>query len=396
MGHVRVLDISEAKCYMTKLIDVQTFSQRIHDSPADGVISVAGAGSLGIAWLFSVPGASRTVLEVIMPYGTKSMIDFLGYEPTQYVSVDTAIDMARRSYRRALEIKETDTPKIGLGCTATIATDRPKRGQHRCCIATWNESGRVSYDLLFEKGFRDRAGEEEIVSALLLQALADVCGLNPEITLGSESGLELDVRRQKHEHPILRLLSGDVNNVNVDPSGQTEIDVSPGNLLLPGSFRPFHQGHRMLADVASEMVGHEIAYELSVSNVDKPDLGMDEICQRISQFRSIGTLVLTIADTFYKKAALFPGTIFVVGWDTAVRIVESKYYHGGHVDMLQSLAFIWSGGCSFLVAGRISNGMFKTLQDIDIPQGFEPMFSAIPESKFRQDISSTNLRQDDC
>lgn len=381
---------------MTKIIDVQTFSQQIHDSPVDGVISVAGAGSLGIAWLFSVPGASRTVLEVIMPYGSKSMIDFLGYEPTQYVSVDTAIDMARRSYKRALEVKENDTPKIGLGCTATIATDRPKRGQHRCCIATWNESGCVTYDLLFEKGFRDRAGEEEMVSALLLQALADVCELNPDITLGSEPGLELDVCRRKHEHPISRLLSGDVNNVNIDPSGETELDVSPGNLLLPGSFRPFHEGHRLLANVASELLGHEIAYELSVSNVDKPDLEMKEICQRARQFRSIGTLVLTSADTFHKKAALFPGTTFVVGWDTAVRIVEPKYYQGDYVDMLQALAFIWSSGCSFLVAGRIYNGTFKTLQDIDIPQGFEPMFSAIPESQFREDISSTNLREGDC
>jgi hypothetical protein len=235
-----------------------------------------------------------------------------------------------------------------------------------------------------------------MVSALLLQALADVCELNPDITLGSEPGLELDVCRRKHEHPISRLLSGDVNNVNIDPSGETELDVSPGNLLLPGSFRPFHEGHRLLANVASELLGHEIAYELSVSNVDKPDLEMKEICQRARQFRSIGTLVLTSADTFHKKAALFPGTTFVVGWDTAVRIVEPKYYQGDYVDMLQALAFIWSSGCSFLVAGRIYNGTFKTLQDIDIPQGFEPMFRAIPESKFREDISSTNLREGDC
>ena len=49
---------------MTKIIDVQTFSQQIHDSPVDGVISVAGAGSLGIAWLFSVPGASLSLIHI--------------------------------------------------------------------------------------------------------------------------------------------------------------------------------------------------------------------------------------------------------------------------------------------------------------------------------------------
>ena len=204
------------------------------------------------------------------------------------------------------------------------------------------------------------------------------------------------VRKGQHSDPISRLLSGDVSSVNIDPNGRMSLDISPGKLLFPGSFKPFHHGHQTLARVASELIGEEVSYELSVSNVDKPDLVKTEIHQRISQFRSIGTLVLTSADTFRKKATLFPGAIFVVGWDTAVRLLEPTYYEGSYKDMLQALAVMWSDGCRFLVAGRVCNGTFKTLQDIGVPQGFEPMFQAIPESRFREDISSTDLRTSDC
>ena len=119
----------------------QDLVQKIHDSPPQAVLAVSGAGSQAVAWLLGVAGASRTILEVVVPYGSLSMIDFIGHEPSQYVSVETATDMARAAYNRALRLRESPLPVVGLGCTATIATDRPKRGEHRCCIATWDETG---------------------------------------------------------------------------------------------------------------------------------------------------------------------------------------------------------------------------------------------------------------
>ena len=119
----------------------QDLVQKIHDSPPQAVLAVSGAGSQAVAWLLGVAGASRTILEVVVPYGSLSMIDFIGHEPSQYVSVETATDMARAAYNRAVRLRESTVPVVGLGCTATIATDRPKRGEHRCCIATWDETG---------------------------------------------------------------------------------------------------------------------------------------------------------------------------------------------------------------------------------------------------------------
>ena len=60
--------------------------------------------------------------------------------------------------------------------------------------------------------------------------------------------------------------------------------------------------------------------------------------------------------------------------------------------MLTALAEIWALGCRFLVAGRALEGAFRTLAEAAIPAGFSPLFQALPESAFRADISSTELR----
>ena len=102
--------------------DFRDLVRKIHDSPPQAVLAVAGAGSEAVAWLLGVAGASRTLLEVLVPYGSLSMIDFIGHEPSQFVSVETATDMARAAYNRALLMRESPVPVLGLGCTATIAT----------------------------------------------------------------------------------------------------------------------------------------------------------------------------------------------------------------------------------------------------------------------------------
>ena len=72
--------------------------REIHGSPSQAVVVVSGAGSQAVAWLLGVAGASRTVLEVVVPYGRLSMIGFLGSEPDQFVSPETARAMARAAY----------------------------------------------------------------------------------------------------------------------------------------------------------------------------------------------------------------------------------------------------------------------------------------------------------
>ena len=371
---------------------VQDIVTRIHGSPQQAVMAVSGAGSQAIAWLLGVPGASRTLLEVVVPYGRESMLDFLGFEPEQFVSEDTARSMARAAFRRARRLREKDVPLLGLACTATIATDRTKRGEHRCYVAIWDDFQWTAYNLRLDKGRRDRAGEEEVVSKLVLQAMARACGVEEDLELGLTAADVIETRRRTHPDPLELLLSGEAGTVTVSSDGRMAVDEPVRAALLAGSFNPLHQGHDALARAASEILGTEVMFEISVTNVDKPPLTAEVVKHRLSQFQDKAAVVLTRADTYHKKAALFPGCTFVIGWDTAVRLVAPRYYGGDESAMVSALVDIWALGCRFLVAGRETDGKYRTLADVAVPQGFGRLFQSIPESSFRVDISSTALR----
>ncbi|MCB0030223.1 MAG: hypothetical protein KDE28_20065, partial [Anaerolineales bacterium] len=100
------------------------------------------------------------------------------------------------------------------------------------------------------------------------------------------------------------------------------------------------------------------------------------------------------APTFIGKARLYPGTTFVIGFDTAVRVPMAKYYDNSEQKMLASLAEIRELGCHFLVAGRADkDGHFQDASELAVPDHLRDLFIAIPQDRFRRDISSTELRQ---
>src|SRR5215218_2679474 len=80
--------------------------------------------------------------------------------------------------------------------------------------------------------------------------------------------------------------------------GSLVIGHSPPRAVLPGSFNPLHHGHTGLAAVAAARLGVPVAFELSVANVDKPDLDAVEVERRVAQFRDAGPVWVTRAPTF--------------------------------------------------------------------------------------------------
>ena len=279
------------------------------------------------------------------------MQEFLGFEPTQSAAAETARQLARRCHERARAQLEDDSPPVGLACAATIATDRPKRGDHRAFVSAWSDRQTATWSLTFHKGLRDRAGEEQIVSLLLLQALSEFSGLETELDLGLTPGDSLEVERTARPGPLGQLLAGEARWVLRHPDGTLAVEGEVPALLLPGSFNPLHEGHREMMEAAGSMSDRAGAFELSVTNVDKPALEESEILRRLGQFGDKDPVVLTRAETFQKKAELFPGRVFVQGWDTTVRLVAPRYY-GGESAMMRALAGMMAGGTRFLVAGR--------------------------------------------
>lgn len=373
------------------LAELEKILQAIHAAPPLVVIEFAGAGAQALAWLHSVPGSSRTVLEATDRYAASSLIGLLGAEPARFTSPQVARTMATKAYLRARQLAGPGTPVAGIGSTAAIATDRTKRGDHRCCVAVCDDQGISSYDLTLTKGVRTRQQEENLVSLLILRAVANVCGVKglpvPELT-----GEETFVEYTEPVDWISHLSTGQIDCVAVAPDGQMSArDTLPHIALLSGAFNPLHEAHRRLAEVAAEILGQEVYFELPLVNADKAPISLGEAQRRIAQFAGLGTVILTLAPLFSQKAQLFPHSVFVLGIDTVERLTQPRFYHNDPVEMLASFETIRQAGCRFLVAGRLRREHFLTLQDLDLPQGYRELFEEIPG--FRMDISSTAIRE---
>src|SRR4029077_20919800 len=152
---------------------------------------------------------------------------------------------------------------------------------------------------------------------------------------------------------IDRLLAGETDRVTVQPDGQTMLSAPQPFVLLPGSFNPLHEGHVLLARVAEELRQQPLAFEISVTNVDKPPLAGETVRHRIAQFAWKLPVELTRAPTFLEKSRLFPSATFVIGADTAERLVAPKYYGDDEARMHDALEGIANSGGCFLVAVRI-------------------------------------------
>jgi nicotinamide mononucleotide (NMN) deamidase PncC len=365
--------------------------EALHQSGLQCVLAATGGGQQAVASLLNVPGASRTVLEATVPYGEQALAEYLGHRPEQFCSGATSRAMARRSHERAQWLAPA-TASAGVGCTASLATDRPKRGEHRFHVSVCTARGVKTSSLVLNKGARDRADEEAVVDAVLLNALAEAAGISERLDpkLLPTEALELETSTTGR---LAEFCRAELPAVYVEVDGQLRDDAPRSAALVSGSFNPVHGGHWGLFEVSRRRFEGRAAFELSVANVDKPPLCAEEVRHRISQFRWRAPVWLTRGPTFVEKAQFFPGTCFVVGHDTAARIVSPRYYQKSESALTAALEEIRRHDCRFLVAGRRDpRGQFLELSDIGVPAAFQDLFQPIPEAEFRVDCSSTELR----
>jgi hypothetical protein len=190
------------------------------------------------------------------------------------------------------------------------------------------------------------------------------------------------------ENLLPRILAGELSRVCVLSNGTIVSEAPPPRVLLAGSFNPLHEGHRGMARLASVPV----AFELSVTNVEKPPLTLEDVHTRLTPFIGFADVWLTRAPTFVEKARLFPGVLFLVGADTAARLVQPRFYGDSAEAMHRALHELREHGCRFLVAGRWDGQQFVDLAQLVLPTEFADLFEGVSESAFRVDISSTQLR----
>ncbi len=381
----------------------QQLISTLHASGRKAALAITGGGSGAVGELLRVPGGSRLLIEAQVPYDALALAAFLGFAPAQASSSDTAIAMAQTARARAARLVPPETEAgtdlvgpdlVGLGATAALVSDRPRRGEHRFHIAFANAAGVAHCTGVLAKGRRDRAAEEDLVSRAIVLWLARACGVAAP---SPRSLLDADEQYAETEvaavDTIDRLLAGELDRVTVQPDGQMMLSAPQPLLLFPGSFNPMHEGHLLLARVAEKLRQLPLAFEISVTNVDKPPLAGETVRHRLAQFAWKWPVELTRAPTFVEKARLFPGAIFVVGADTAERLFGAKYYGDDEGRMHRALEEIANSGCRFLVAVRLDAvGRIRALNDIPVPPRYADLFTEIPEHRFRVDTSSSEIR----
>lgn len=363
--------------------------RQIHESPLQIVLVATGGGTLAVSDLLTIPGGSGTLIEAIVPYSADSLAAFLNFAPVQHCSAATARQMASRAFEHAVQ-RHPDGPTAGIACTASLVADRAKRGDHRLHVAIQSIGLTAVASLKLLKGERDRAAEERIAADVILNQLAEACGVAGRLAIDLLPDEKIETDKCEPETSWRELLRGQSSLATRGP-------YDPANtprIVYPGAFHPLHAGHLGIAKYALARFPGPLAYEVSIENPDKPTLDYLDMRERCSQFAPEEIVIFTRAATFAEKAELFPGTLFLVGADTIARIDDRHYYDDCQEFRDEAIARLAARGCRFLVFGRQVGDQFQELGDFPLGNDLRRICEPVPGDAFRMDVSSTELRSE--
>ncbi|KAJ8769833.1 hypothetical protein K2173_008241 [Erythroxylum novogranatense] len=270
---------------------VRVLVEAVHSTPLQAVLYLSGGASKALGWLMSVPGATNTILESVIPYSRVSMIQLLDKVPTHYCSEQTAEELALLAYNRALKLSNPGVPVLGVGFTGSLASSRPKFGDHRFHLSTRTSNRLWVSTVTLSKGLRTRDQEDTLSSHILLKAIANACKVPvSSVSDLSETEMQDEYEKQFNEDQQLeQLLNGEICFKIYPFPSDAKTSNEERKIILSGAFNPLHDGHLKLLEVAVSVCGAGYpCFELSAVNADKPPLSVSEIKDRIKQFEKVG------------------------------------------------------------------------------------------------------------
>ena len=472
------------------------YIEALHQSPTQIVAALSGGGTLILGDLLTIPGGSHTLIEATVPYAYESISNYIGRVPEQFCCSRTARSLAMMAFYNARKILQSETlrkkgyidpervsPKtvdvsheisgisdsalirsfqfaepegidesdayqhvIGIGCTASLATDRQKKGEHRVHVAVQTLQQTIQFSLRFQKETRTRSEEERLVADLILNAIETVRremvnhshAMPPRFSGTGEISCPAFIEGYPENFPLfeqipLHLKPGEVVQGELAVGSPLLVNLFFGKLgavlwandeirysishkhisspvtpfnpcaefmqaIFPGSFSPVHKGHLEMINIAEQRLQGKIVLEMSIQNVDKPPLDYIELKHRLAHIREANSqqvVWLTQTPLFVHKAELFRGATFVVGADTIRRFADLRFYHESIHKLHDILRTIASYNCRFLVFVRKSPSGLESLDTLEMPDMLRSLCNEVSPSDFTMDISSSDMRREE-
>lgn len=299
---------------------------KIHATPHKAVLAITGGGAEAIGELLRHGQGSNTLLEAVVPYDQKAFDRFVRGTPDKYCSQGAANDLAMAAYQRGRFLTEEVAPMppiIGVGVSCSLAKDNERVGRkHHAYLAFQTDDSTYCYEVELGDEVRNRNQQEALVAEYIIKGLAIMCGMDANT-----------MHLANLSNGVSYGLSGEYIEV---VKGQRDVAPSTfrrtGRVIFPGAFNPLHEQHERIAEVVAQITGFRVDLEVCIFNVDKPALSYatiaerrDHLIERMYQKQWAGELLFTSTPTFAQKAAAFPDSTFVVGWDTFSRICDPKY-----------------------------------------------------------------------
>ena len=346
------------------------------------VLAESCTAGLAAARLGTVPGISEHFCGSAVVYQEGTKRDWLDI-PTSMLTQNGAVSEQVAEQMALGSLDQTTAATLAVSITGHLGPDAPTDldGQLFVGVALKQQPGEQPITVVNGQRLEpsSRFGRQQLAASLLLETVYRVLQV-------------LDACQQ---------LGQGAARICLLPHASADNARATGQVIFPGAFAPLHDGHREMIERARQVTERDVALEISLENVDKPELLTGAAVARIIPL-SPATVWLTRAATFVEKAELFPGSTFVVGADTIARIGEHRYYDDD-LSCGQAITKIVANGCRFLVFGRAMDAQLQTgcgdaamefqgLEDLQIPDQLREICEGVSEQEFRRDLSSRQQR----
>jgi nicotinamide mononucleotide (NMN) deamidase PncC len=343
----------------------------------------AGAGIQNRLW--EIPGSSAYLSGCSFPYAAEEQEELLGFMPEHFCSEEAAVDLASAAYMKAY--KFGGKRPVGIGLTASVASEKEHRGDHRIFVGIITDDAVRVVTKVLEKGLGPQARKEDGAEAddmgwcTLLDTL-DLKVSNPYFHYE-------DKTEMARERFFLRPFFA-ANGMRM-----ATMPDEKKYALYPGAYNPPHEGHFGVAKAAMDDYSYRTVFEVTSDPPHKDTLTVQQLLQRAKLLGGYDRLFTAKLPFYLDKARLYKRKPLILGADAMVRMLDPKW----GLDAGDMFNAFYDFGTKLFVAAREVDGQMTTcdniLDDIKTKLPFKVWASArivMKPLKGEWDISSTELR----